>query len=94
MPIQSFRHKGLKRLFEADNARGLPANQVEKIKDILAALDAAEMIEEIEAMPGWRLHGLKGRLDGFWSIAVTGNWRLIFRFVNGDAFDLDLIDYH
>ncbi len=66
MSIQSFRHKGLKRLFEADKARGLPANQVDKIKDVLAALDTAETIEDMEVMPGWRLHGLKGNLDGFW----------------------------
>ena len=52
MPIQSFRHKGLRRLFEADKARGLPAHQVDKIKDVLAALDAAEAIEEMEVMPG------------------------------------------
>lgn len=94
MPVQSFRHKGLKRLFEASNARGLPANQVDKIKDVLAALDAAEAIEEMEVMPGWRLHALKGNLEGFWSVTITGNWRLIFRFEDGDAFDLDLIDYH
>jgi proteic killer suppression protein len=94
MPIQSFRHKGLKRLFEADKARGLPANQVDKIKDVLAALDAAESIEEMNVMPGWRLHPLRGDLEGFWSATITGNWRLIFRFEDGDALDLDLIDYH
>ncbi len=48
----------------------------------------------MRAYSGWRLHRLKGDLDGFWSIAITGNWRLIFRFENGDAFDVDLIDYH
>ena len=45
-------------------------------------------------MPGWRLHRLTGDLRDFWSLSVTGNWRLIFRFENGDAFDLDLVDYH
>lgn len=46
------------------------------------------------AIPGWRLHQLTGDLRGFWSVSITGNWRLIFRFVAGDAFDLDLMDYH
>lgn len=57
-------------------------------------MPVAEAIEEMEVMPGWRLHALRGNLEGFWSVTITGNWRLIFRFEDGDAFDLDLIDYH
>ena len=50
--------------------------------------------QEVGLFPGWRLHPLKGDLKGFWSVTITGNWRLIFRFEDGDAFDLDLVDYH
>ncbi len=94
MPVCSIRHKALSRLFENDERRGLPADQVAKLRRILAALDAASDVEEMKVYPGWRLRALKGDLDGYWSISITGNWRLIFRFENGDAFDLDLIDYH
>lgn len=94
MPVRSIRHKALSRLFHADERRGLPADQVPRLRRILAALDAASEVEEIRAYPGWRLHALTGVLDGFWSISVSGNWRLIFRFEAGDAFDVDLVDYH
>ena len=94
MAIQGIRHKGLKRLFEDDDARALPASLVGKLRDMLAAIDTASAVEEIALFPGWRLHRLKGDLAGHWSLTVTGNWRLVFRFENGDAFDLDLLDYH
>jgi toxin HigB-1 len=94
MAIQSIRHNGLKRLFEADDARALPAIFVGKLRDMLAAIDAANTVEEIGLFPGWRLHRLKGDLAGHWSLTVSGNWRVVFRFENGDAFDLDLFDYH
>lgn len=94
MPIQSFRHKGLKRLFEQNDRRGVPAGLTQKLQDVLAAVDTAEEPGEIGLFPGWRLHPLKGNLKDFWSVTITGNWRLIFRFEKGDAFDVDLIDYH
>jgi proteic killer suppression protein len=94
MAIQSFRHKGLKRLFDEDDARGIQANFVGKLRDMLAAIDAASTVEEIALFPGWRLHRLKGDLAGHWSLTVSGNWRVVFRFESGDAFDLDLVDYH
>ena len=94
MPIRSFRHKGLKRLFENNQNRGIPAEQVEKIFDVLAAIDTAEEPADIGLFPGWRLHPLKGDLKGFWSVTITRNWRIIFRFEKGDAFDIDLTDYH
>jgi len=74
--------------------RDLPAALVEKISDILVAIDEAVHPQEIGLFPGWRLHPLKGELKGFWSVTVSGNWRVIFRFEKGDAFDLDLVDYH
>ena len=94
MPIQSFRHKALQRLFETGDARGLPAGQTDKLLDVLAALDTAEEPSEVGLFPGWRLHPLKGDRKGFWSVTITGNWRIIFRFDKGDALDVDYIDYH
>ncbi len=94
MPVRSIRHKALSRLFHEDEKRGLAADQVSRLRRILAALDAASEIEEMRLYPGWRLHALTGDLEGFWSISVTGNWRLVFRFEDGDAFDVDLVDYH
>jgi proteic killer suppression protein len=94
MAIRSFRHKGLRRLFEEDEARGLPAGLVRRLRDQLLAIDAAASIGEIGLFPGWRLHRLKGDYAGYWSLTVSGNWRLIFRFDSGDAVDLDLVDYH
>jgi proteic killer suppression protein len=92
--IRSFKSKKLRRFFEADDAAGLPAGQAEKIGDILAAIETAEQTADIALFPGWRLHPLKGELKGFWSVTITGNWRVIFRFEDGDAFDVDLVDYH
>jgi proteic killer suppression protein len=94
MAIQSIRHKGLKRLFESDDARSVPANFAGKLRDMLAAIDTASVVEEIGLFPGWRLHRLKGDFAGYWSLTVSGNWRVVFRFSDGDAFDLDLVDYH
>ena len=92
--IKNFKHKGLKHLFERNETRGVQAEQVQKLRDVFAALDTAEEPGDVGLFPGWRLHPLKGDLKGFWSITITGNWRLIFRFEDGDAFDVDLIDYH
>ncbi|MHB8257132.1 MAG: type II toxin-antitoxin system RelE/ParE family toxin [Acidiferrobacterales bacterium] len=91
--IQSFRHKGLKRLYEKDIAKGLSADMVPKIERILARLDVAAGPEMMN-LPGYGLHPLKGGLKGFWSVWVTGNWRIIFRFDGGNACDVDLVDYH
>lgn len=91
--IESFRHKRLARLFEDDDRRKLPASQIDKIARILARLNEAMTIQDMR-LPGYRLHPLKGELAGFWSVAVSGNWRIIFRFENSSAYDIDLIDYH
>jgi proteic killer suppression protein len=61
---------------------------------MLAAVDAATNVENVGLFPGWRLHQLMGDLAGFWSLTVSGNWRIIFRCEDGEAFDLDLVDYH
>lgn len=91
--IESFKHKGLRQLFEDDNARGLNPDHVRKIRQILAVLDAAETVEALR-LPTFGLHPLRGNLDGFWSVTVRANWRIIFRFEDGFARNIDLIDYH
>lgn len=96
MAIRSIRHKGLRRLWEQDERRGVPADAAPKLRRMMAAIHRSSGPESLAAaaLPGWRVHPLKGDLDGFWSFTVTGNWRLIVRFVGSDAFDPDLIDYH
>ncbi len=88
-----FAHKGLRRFYEHDDARGLDANHVERIRRLLTALQDARSPRNMD-LPGWRLHRLKGDRRGQWSLRVSGNWRLVFRFESGEAVDIDLIDYH
>ncbi len=91
--IRSFRHKGLKLLFEKGDRRKVQSEHADKIERIVARLEEAADVGNMD-LPGFRLHPLKGDLAGFWSVAVSGNWRLVFRFEAGDASDVDLIDYH
>jgi toxin HigB-1 len=94
MSIRSIQHRGLRRFYKSGNGRDLPSSLLEKISDILLAIDEAAHPDEVGLFPGWRLHPLKGELKGFGSVTVSGNWRIIFRFEEGDAFDLDFVDYH
>ena len=94
MAIRSFRHRGLKQFFEKGTARGIDARLADKIEEMLFAIDTADDVSDVDLFPGWRLHRLSGDLDGFWSLTVTGNRRLIFRFEDGEADDVDLVDYH
>ena len=91
--IETFRHKGLRQLFEDDNPKGVSADHVRKIKQILALLDAATKIEDLD-FPTFKLHPLKGDLKGYWSLTVRANWRIIFQFEDGQASNVDLVDYH
>ena len=91
--IRTFRHRGLKRLFELGHPGGVRADQVRRIRDALAHLDSATEPSDVD-LPGYRLHPLKGDLRGCWSVAISGNWRITFRFVEGAALDVDLTDYH
>jgi proteic killer suppression protein len=91
--VRSIRHKGLKRLYEDDDPRGVLAEHVEKLRDILGRLDAARAVEDMD-LPGFRLHALKGELKGFWAVTVRANWRVIFRFADHEAYDVDYTDYH
>jgi toxin HigB-1 len=91
--IRSIRHKGLRRLHQDDDPRGVIAEHVVKLRDILARLDAARTVADMD-LPGFRLHPLKGALKGFWAVTVRANWRVIFSFDEGDALDVDYVDYH
>jgi proteic killer suppression protein len=91
--IQRFRHRGLKRFFEDDDPRGLNRQHLETIARILARLDRAAKPQDMD-LPGWRLHPLKGEYAGNWSVTVRANWRIVFRFENADATDVDYLDYH
>lgn len=91
--IKSFRHKGLKRFFESGTTRGIQVAHAEKLELQLDALDTSVVIEDMN-LPSWRLHPLKGRQSGRWSVTVNGNWRLTFEFRDGDAYVLDYEDYH
>lgn len=91
--IASFRNKGLKRLFDHDDGRLLPPDMLERIRDILTLLDAADTIKDM-SRPSLRLHPLKGRLKGYWAVTVRANWRIVFKLENGSALDVDFMDYH
>ena len=91
--IRSIRHKGLKRLYEDDDPRGVFAEHVEKLRRILARLEAAEVVTDMD-IPGYRLHALKGELHGCHAVTVSANWRVVFRFEHGDAVGVDYVDYH
>jgi toxin HigB-1 len=91
--ILSIRHKGLRKLYDQDDSRGVSSEHEPKLRDILTRLDAATAPTDLH-LPGFRLHPLKGELKGFWSVTVRANWRVIFRFVNQNAADVDYVDYH
>ena len=94
MKIRSFHHKGLRRLYEDDDARGLPPRMVAKIRNMLAALDAAATLDQVETFPGWRLHPLKGDRKGDYAMVVSRNMRLTFRVDGTSLHYLDFEDYH
>ncbi len=96
MQLVKFRHKGLRQLYTDDSPKALSAPLADKLRKLLFALETAENIDQVGRFPGWRLHPLKGDLKDFWSLTVTGNWRVIFRYdaPSNTASDIDLIDYH
>ena len=91
--VRTIRHKGLRHLYEEDNPRGVIGEHIVKLRDILARLDAAQTVADMD-MPGFNLHPLKGEMRGFWAVTVRANWRVIFRFADRDVFDVDYLDYH
>jgi toxin HigB-1 len=91
--IRRFRHRGLRRLYEDDDRRELNPEHIDKIARMLARLDEVTGPEQLD-LPGFRLHPLRGDLAGYWSITVRANWPIIFRFEQGEATDVDLVEYH
>jgi proteic killer suppression protein len=91
--IKSFKHKGLKSFFESGSKAKIRAAHAKRIGLILDLLQSVALAKDMN-FPGSDFHPLKRDLDGFYSVHVNGNWTIIFRFENGDAFDVDLIDYH
>ena len=88
-----FRHRGLRRLYEEDDRRGLNPEHVEKIRRVLARLDQATGPSDLD-LPGYRLHPLKKNMAGTWSITIRANWRITFRFEGENVTDVDYLDYH
>ena len=91
--IKNFKHKGLKKLYETGSKQGIKPVHATRLRLILARLDASASAEDMN-LPGLGLHSLKGSLKSFWSVSVSGNWRVIFRFENNNAVDIDYLDYH
>jgi len=91
--IKSFRHKGLKRLYETGKVSGVQPTHISRLRMQLSALDTAQGIDDMD-IPGFKLHPLKGKLKGRWSVSVSGNWRITFEFRDGNAFVLNYEDYH
>jgi proteic killer suppression protein len=91
--IRTFKHRRLKRLYERGDRSGIRPDLVETVERILTVLDAATPPQALD-LPRYRLHPLKGGLRGLWSVTVRANWRIVFRFQETDAFDVELIDYH
>jgi toxin HigB-1 len=94
MKVRSVRHKGLKRLIEDDDERGIRPDLVNRVRRILTALLSAQGIEGMAGPPGWRIHQLTGDRTGTWSISVSGNWRITFKIEDETVTDLNLEDYH
>jgi proteic killer suppression protein len=90
--IRSFRHKGLKRLFENGDRKGIRGDLIDKVENILFVLNRARAPDDVD-LPGFRLHALKGDLTGCWAVTVRANWRIVFRFESQNVADVDLVDY-
>lgn len=88
-----FRHKGLERLYLHGDTSGVAAQQAKRLRVLLGALATASMPSDM-ALPGARLHSLRGDRQGQWSVTVSGNWRIVFEFEGGNVTNVDLVDYH
>jgi len=91
--IKSFKHKGLQRFYETGNATGVRTEHKKRLRMQLTALDTAQIIEDMD-ISGFRLHPLKGDRRGLWAIDISHNWRLVFRFEKGHAYNVHYEDYH
>ncbi len=91
--IKSFKHKGLELFFTTGKKSGIQASHATKLRDQLAMLHTSLLIEDMD-VPGWKLHELKGNKKNHWSITVNKNWRIVFKFEDGDAHVVNYEDYH
>jgi toxin HigB-1 len=91
--IKSFQHKGLETFFRSGSRVGIQSHHAARLRIQLTNLDSAKQPSDMN-VPGWKLHELTGKLAGYWAISVSGNWRMIFRFVGNDAELVDYLDYH
>lgn len=91
--IESFQHKGLEAFYKTGSTKGVQTGHAKKLRRILAVLDAARNPMDVK-LPGFGLHQLKGKMEGFWSVSVNGNWRVIFRFTETGVELVDYLDYH
>jgi toxin HigB-1 len=94
MRIVGFRHRDLERLWRQDEARGVARQHEAKLRAMLTALEEAENLTELQTVPGWRLHPLKGARKGVWSLTVTRNYRLTFKIHRSTISEIDFEDYH
>lgn len=92
--IRRIHHKGLRLLYQSGRTGKVPAQQVPRLRRILALLDVATSPDDFAGLPGLRPHPLKGQYAGFWAVSASGNWRVVFRFEEGEATDVDLVDDH
>lgn len=91
--IISFKHKGLEKFFSTGSTVGIQAKHATKLQTQLTTLDSATTVQDMN-FPNWYLHPLQGNKEGYWSIRVNGNWRIIFKFEDGNAYIVDYLDYH
>jgi len=91
--IKTFSHRGLEDFFYDGTFKGIRADYSARLADILDRLDAAENIGDMK-FPGSDLHQLKGKMKGLWAVKVSGNWRIVFSFKEGNAYNVNYIDYH
>ena len=91
--IKSFRHKGLKKLYDTGSRQGVKPEHANRLRLILARIDDSQSPQDMD-LPGLNLHTLKGKYKGYWAVSVSGNCRVIFRFENSNAVDIDYLDYH
>ncbi len=91
--IKSFKHKGLQKFYESGSVGGIQSKHKQKLRMILAALDSSHEIDDMD-VPGFKLHPLKGKLKNVWSVSISGNWRVTFKFESGNAHIVNYEDYH
>ena len=91
--ILSYRHKGLRKFAETGSKAGIQPKHSERLRRLLTALNVASRADDMNA-PGNNLHPLKGDLEGYWSVTVSGNWRVTFAFDGEDVILVDYQDYH